>query len=101
MAMPPLRDMRVRVFRRRHAVRGPASVGDADGSVQRLRIERVLKGLDLAHRAQSGHMPVIEHRQAGRIVAAIFQTTQPLHEDGKGRFCTSINTICYLLLVTI
>ena len=42
-----LRDMRVRVFRGGHAVSGPASVGDADRSVQRLGIERVLEDLTL------------------------------------------------------
>ena len=68
------RDVRVRVAFRRHAVRGPARVRDADLAVRGVRFDRFLEHLDLADRAQSLELGgAVEYGDAGGVVAAVFE----------------------------
>ena len=76
------RDVRVGVLRRRHAVGGPPRMRDAHVAADRGRVERILENLYLADGAQAGDPSVLEHRDTGRIVAAVFQAPQTLHENG-------------------
>ena len=68
-----VRHVRVRVDRVRHAVRGPARVRDAGAAGDRLRF---VQRFELAHLALGAHAreaPVLEHRDTGRIVAAVLE----------------------------
>ena len=47
-------------------------------------LERVLETPYFADGAQPGEPAVLEHREAGGIVAAIFQPAQAFHQDGNG-----------------
>ena len=78
-----VRDVRMRVALGRHAVRGPARVRDADLAVRRVRVDRVLQHLHLADGAQALELGrAVQHRDAGGVVAAVFEPAQSLHEDG-------------------
>ena len=47
-------------------------------------VDRVLQHLHLADGAQALEVRrAVQHRDAGRVVAAIFQPAQPFHEDGN------------------
>src|SRR5258708_14097116 len=77
------RDLRVGVVRGRNAMGGPSGVRNADVAADRSRVERVLENLHLADRPQTRDPTALDHGDAGRIVAAVFQATQSLHEDGN------------------
>ena len=63
-------------------MRGPARVGDADLAGGGGLLERLIEHAHLADRAQPGEMlRPVEHGNAGRIVAAILEPPQTLHED--------------------
>jgi hypothetical protein len=80
---PVARDVRVGVALARHAVRGPAGVRDAQLSVGGALVERIAQLLHLAHGAQAAHVAAaVQHRDAGRIVAAVFEALQALDQDG-------------------
>jgi hypothetical protein len=75
------RKMRVGVVHRRHAVRGPAGVGDAGA-----RQDAVLRdlGFELGHpagAAGAAQFTALVHRHAAAVVAAVFQPLQALDED--------------------
>ena len=75
-------DVRVRVALRRLAVRGPAGVGDAEKAGQGFARQRALQALDLADRTDPVHMAVtVEHRDARRVVAAVFQAFEAVDQD--------------------
>jgi hypothetical protein len=63
---------------------GPSGVGDADLAGDGGRVEGILKHPHLADSAQSRDPAVVEHREAGRIVAPILQPPQSFHEYGNG-----------------
>ena len=84
----PVRDVRMGVLLRRHAVRRPAGVRDADVSGEALRAGELFQLGDAARRAHAPQPRVraarrlaVEHRDPGGIVAAIFEPLQPLDED--------------------
>ncbi len=74
--------VRVGVFGGGNPVGGPACVRNADVAADGGGVERFLKDLHLAHGAQAGEPPRLEYRDAGRIVAAILQPAQSLHQNG-------------------
>src|SRR5450755_847465 len=78
-------DMRMRVAHRGDPVRGPARVGDADVTFDRVGIEDVLQRLHFAHGTHA-HQPVLgrQYGKTGGIVAPVFETAQSLHQDGNG-----------------
>ena len=79
---PVTRDMRMRVALARHAVRGPAGVGDADLAGGGGVFERIIQHAHLADRAQPGEvLRAVQHRDAGGIVAAVLEPPQTLHQD--------------------
>ena len=74
-------DVRMGVALARHAMRGPARVGDAHGSVNGRLIQRLLQHLHLAQGAQAGQVPgAVEHGEAGRVVAPVLQAPQAFHQ---------------------
>src|SRR6266404_1253391 len=77
------RDVRVGVVRGRNAMGGPSGMRDADVAADRSRVECVLENLHLADGPQTGDPATLEHGDARRIIAAVFQATQSLHEDGN------------------
>jgi hypothetical protein len=67
------RDVRMRILRVRHAVRGPARVRDAAVAEQRRFALQALKLGDLALGAQALQALVGQNGHAGRVVAAVFE----------------------------
>jgi hypothetical protein len=61
------------IFSGGYAVRGPAGMGDSDGSRDRLRIDRILKHLDLADGAKTRQVTVVQNSQPRGIVASVLE----------------------------
>jgi hypothetical protein len=75
-------NMRMRVAHRRHAVRRPARMRDADVARDRRLGDRILQDLDLADCAQPCDRTArIDDRETRRVVAAILEAAQPLQQD--------------------
>ena len=65
------------------AVRRPARVADAVRAVQRVHPDDFFQVAQFARSAANGELIVpIQHRDSGRIVAAIFQPLQAVQNDG-------------------
>ena len=66
----------------RPAVGGPAGVPDPDGSAQRAVAQDALEHLDTTGRAPDlERSRRREHRDAGRVIAAIFEALEALQDD--------------------
>ncbi len=63
------------------AVRGPAGVGDADDAGEVLGPRGAFH---LGHAADAAHAPdaAVQHRDAGRVIAAVLEALQALREEG-------------------
>ena len=80
---PIARDMRMRIALAGNSVCRPASVRNPDLAGGRSLLERVVEHLHLANGAQARQMArAVQHRDAGRIVAAILEPPQALHQNG-------------------
>src|ERR1700733_14537336 len=77
------RNMGMGIFSGGYAVGRPARMRNADRARDRLRVERILKDLDLADGTQSRQFPVIEDGQSGGVVTAVLQAAQSLHQNGN------------------
>src|SRR6185437_6330041 len=78
------RDVRMGIALARHAVGRPARVRDAELAVRRIVIERVLQRLHLADGAQALELVMaVDHGDPSRVVAAIFEPAQALHQNGN------------------
>src|ERR1700731_2948881 len=77
------RYVRVSVVRGWNAMSRPSSVRNAHVAADRSRVERILEHLDLADGPQAGNPASVEHGEAGRIVATVFETAQSFHENGN------------------
>ena len=75
-------DMRVRVGGVGYAVGGPARVRDAGGARDRRRGIQRFELPDLAGRAHARELSVFQHRDAGRVVAAVLQRLEAGDEQG-------------------
>ncbi len=76
------RDVRVRIALVRHAMGCPARVGDAEMTGGRCGGQRLGELRDLADGTQPRDRgAAIQHRDAGRVVAAIFEALQALDQD--------------------
>src|SRR6516165_9563400 len=64
----------------RQAVRRPAGVPDPDPSLHGLGVEALGEIVELAFGASAFDAPVDEHRNPGRIIAAVFEAAQPFEE---------------------
>src|SRR5215469_4394655 len=79
---PVARDVRMRVALARHSMGGPAGVGDTDLAVGWGLLERIVEHAHLTNGAQPGEaFRAVEDGNTRRIVAAIFEPPQPLHQD--------------------
>ncbi len=66
-----------------HAVGGPASMGDAQATEQRLLHQRLFQRGDLADAAAATQLAVVGvDRHAGAVVAAVFEALEALDENG-------------------
>ena len=74
-------DVRMRVAFGDAAVRGPARVADAEGGVEALGDRRGFHLGDAAGAAHAAHGFAIDHRDAGGIVAAVFQPLEPIDQQ--------------------
>ena len=92
-------DVGMRVALARHAVGGPARVRDADLAAGGLVLDRLLQGADLAHRAQAHQvLGAVQHGEAGRVVAAVLQPPQALHQDGTMLRSATAPTIPHMII---
>ena len=69
----------------RNPVRGPARVGDADGSAEVLAFEEVFQVRDLAFAFENVKGPRrIDQRNARAVVTPVFEAVQTLHQNRAG-----------------
>ena len=81
-ATRPLRvDDRVGVALGRLAVRRPARVGDAVAAAERLARQLLDQAVELAFGAPGLETAVLDHRDAGRVVAAVLEAPQSVDEQ--------------------
>ena len=73
--------VRVRVLLGRLAVGGPARVAHAGGAVDGNVAKSRLQVHELADGAHHAQLPVLEHRDAGRVVAAVLEPAQSVEHD--------------------
>src|SRR5215469_437449 len=71
---------RMRVGLRWHAMRRPARVADADQALHWLFLDEIGERLQLALGAAALDRAVDEGRDAGRIIAAIFEAAEPVDQ---------------------
>ena len=69
----------------RRAVGRPAGVADADAAGERRAAELVLEVAELALGAAAREVAVLQRRDAGRIVAAVFQPLQRIDQQRRHR----------------
>ncbi len=74
-------DVRMRVDRVRHAVRRPARVRDAGEAFDRRLLVKLLEIANLAGRADTRQAVAFEDRDAGGIVAAVFERLEAGDQD--------------------
>src|SRR5215831_2292265 len=75
--------VRMRVFFRWAAVRGPACVADSVGAVERLEANDLFQIAQLAFRTTNLEaVSVATNGDSGRVVAAIFQPPEAIKDDG-------------------
>ena len=77
--------VRVGVRLVRLAMRRPAGMADADAGLQRRLAHLGVKVGKLARRAQPLEFPAFQQGDSGRIIAAVFQPLQRLHQAGGRR----------------
>ena len=76
------RDVRMGIGRGGNAVGGPPSMRDSHVAADGRCVQGVLQNLDFADRAQACDMTVFKNRDTGRIIAAVFEAAQTVHQDG-------------------
>ena len=82
----PARGVGVGVALGRRAVGGPAGVADAGRARERMCGQLGLQIHQLARRAPTVQPPVVQHRDSGRVVAPVLESTQAIDEaTGDGR----------------
>ena len=74
--------MRVGVLASHGAVRGPAGMGDAAIAVHRFVDHQLRQVLDAANGFADLKRPVVAQSKPRGIIAAVFQTAQPVQKDG-------------------
>ena len=74
-------DVRMGVALARLAVGGPARVADADVALDRRFRQPRRQVAQLADIAADGDLPILDDGDARRVIAAIFQPPQPVHDD--------------------
>jgi hypothetical protein len=84
-------EMGMGVFVRGRAVGCPAGVADAQEAGERLEQELVGQAIvDFALPFDPMELPVLEHGDAGAIIASVFQTAQSLQDDGSRRLFADV-----------
>ena len=78
-------EMRVRVGLVGHAMRRPARVSDADQTAERLAVQLALEVDELALGAAARQFAMLDGRDAGRVIAPVFEPLQRLDEQWRDR----------------
>jgi len=78
--------MRMGILFGRAAVRGPAGVPDAVVAFDWRRLDNLFESRQLARAPAQIDRSVPHDRDACRVVTAIFQTAQPVDQDGNDLF---------------
>ena len=93
--MPVITGVRVGIRFGGRAMRGPARVRHADlGRRERMPVivDAVFQHTDPPHRTADMHLPrFIDHRNARRVIPAIFQTLKPFNEQRLTNLSTDIS----------
>src|SRR3546814_329123 len=79
-------DVRMRVEFRHATMRGPAGVADAQVGMEALGAGGRLHFGDAAgtaHATDVAPLPLVDHGDAGRVVAAVFEALETFDEDGN------------------
>ena len=84
----PGRGVRMGVVLRRPPVGRPARMADADGAVQRLLGQLGFEVPELAGRPSPGQAAVLQRRDTGRVVTAIFETLEGIDEVKRDGACS-------------
>src|SRR5207248_522089 len=74
--------VRMRVLFRRTAVSCPSRMAEAVNAVERFGFNRLFEISQLARAAPPLDAAVAHHSDAGRVVTAVFETAQPIEQDG-------------------
>ena len=80
--------MRMRVDLGRPAMGRPAGVADADRAGERLASQPLLEVLELAFGAAARQVALLQRRDAGGVVAAIFEALERIDHQGRDRLAT-------------
>ena len=75
------RHMWMRIDLARHTVCRPARVRNTNFSVQRIFVERILQLLNFSYPPRTCDIAVVKDSNSSRIVAAILQPSEPVHQD--------------------
>ena len=85
-------ELRMGIFVRRRAVRGPARVADAEVARDRFGFQQAREALaDLALFLAHEQVAAAHQSHARAVVAAIFQPPQSFEQDGRGRFFPDVS----------
>ena len=85
-------EVRMGIFVRGRAVRGPARVADAEISLDRFGFQKARKAFaDFAHFLANEQIAATHHSHAGAVIAAIFQPPQSFEQDGRGRLFANVS----------
>ncbi len=82
--------VRMRILFRGTAVRCPARVSDAEFALDGITLEHLLEIGELAGAAPNLQLAVADERDARRVVPAICEATQPIHQHGQHWFGTDV-----------
>src|SRR2546423_459231 len=83
-------EVRMRVSVGWFAVRGPARVADTEGPSRRPFRHELAELRNPAGAFARLDFIAVDYRNAGRVVAAIFQAPQPIEKDGRGLGTTDV-----------
>ena len=83
--------VRVGVLFGRATVCGPAGVSESVSSTQRLLGEKRLQIRQLPGTTTELHFPVVDHRDAGRIVASILKAAEPAEDERHSVAITDVS----------
>ena len=85
-------ELRMGIFVRGRAVRGPAGVADAEISLDRFGFQKPCESLaDFSHFLANEQIAAAHQSHARAVVAAIFQPPQSFEQDGRGRLFTDVS----------
>jgi hypothetical protein len=84
--------VRVGIFVRGRAVRGPASMANSKTTLDRVLLQRAGKTfVDFAFFLSDHQVRSVDDRHAGAVITAVFKPPQALKQNGRRRFLTDVS----------